>query len=320
MSASTEFKDRDMATPEEAAPDLDDINFKSLAQEDSEFGKLWTKCRDKGGINWKNVLHQQTLAKAVLRVYFKVEVDLPSDRLIPSVPVRYQYIQWIQRLLESCNSFSDLDSESNAQSSGLDVGVGASCIFPLLGCAANPNWRFYGTDIDERSISVSNSNIFKNELSFRIRLYLMTTESPLFPLDIIGAKTLDFTMCNPPFYGSRKEIEKRAAAKGHEPKAVCTGADVEMITPGGEVAFATRMLDESCALATRVRWYTTMLSKKESIEPVITHLKEAGCTNWAITKLKPGEFTVRWVVGWSWASLRPALASLGSIFCMTDNC
>lgn len=28
---------------------------------------------------------------------------------------------------------------------GLDIGVGASCIYGLLGCSQRPNWRFAGT-------------------------------------------------------------------------------------------------------------------------------------------------------------------------------
>lgn len=65
--------------------------------------------------------------------------------------------------------------------------------------------------------------------------------------------TIAFTMCNPPFYGSREEVQNSAEAKELGPSAVCTGADTEMITPGGEVAFIGQMVRESLRLGTRCR-------------------------------------------------------------------
>ena len=43
-------------------------------------------------------------------------------------------------------------------------------------------------------------------------------------------------MTNPPFFGSMEE------AKGN-PNTVCTGADVEMVTAGGEEAFVGGIMD-----------------------------------------------------------------------------
>lgn len=55
-------------------------------------------------------------------------------------------------------------------------------------------------------------------------------------------------MCNPPFYNDREDILRSAGIKVSEPSAVCTGADNEMITPGGEVTFVSRMVQESVVL------------------------------------------------------------------------
>lgn len=54
-----------------------------------------------------------------------------------------------------------------------------------------------------------------------------------------------FTMCNPPFYASTEEVTRSAEGKALEPNAICTGADVEMITRGGEEAFVGAMVEES---------------------------------------------------------------------------
>jgi len=65
-------------------------------------------------------------------------------------------------------------------------------------------------------------------------------------------------MCNPPFYSSREEIEKSNNEKEFSPSAVCTGADTEMITPGGESVFIRQMVTESLEYRTKCR-YTTPL-------------------------------------------------------------
>jgi 23S rRNA A1618 N6-methylase RlmF len=76
-------------------------------------------------------------------------------------------------------------------------------------------------------------------------------------------------MCNPPFYSSRDDVSASADSKEFEPNAVynfipyfaprtnfpkvCTGADVEMITEGGESSFVRRMVDESVEIGERCR-------------------------------------------------------------------
>ncbi len=90
----------------------------------------------------------------------------------------------------------------------------------------------------------------------------------------------------------------------------CTGAEVEMITPGGEVAFVQRMIDESVVLKEEVQWYTSMLGKYDSVATIIERLKEIGIKNWAVTEFVQGTKTRRWAVAWSWRDLRPRMVSL----------
>lgn len=86
-----------------------------------------------------------------------------------------------------------------------------------------------------------------------------------------------------------------------------------MVTPGGEIAFVSRMIDESKALKDRCQWYTSMLGKYGSVEIIIGNLRGAGVDNWAVKDLVQGNKTRRWVVAWSWESMRPSLVSV--IFC-----
>ncbi len=118
--------------------------------------------------------------------------------------------------------------------------------------------------------------------------------------------SIDFTVSNPPFYSSTSDLLSSAAAKSRPPRSACTGADVEMVTPGGEIAFVSRMIDESKILKDRCQWYTSMVGKYSSVEIIVGNLRGAGVDNWAVKDLVQGNKTRRWAVAWSWGSMRPS--------------
>lgn len=146
-------------------------------------------------------------------------------------------------------------------------------------------------------------------MASRIQVHRNTASRNILPLDAMGIEFADFVMCNPPFYKSKEDMQ-RSLAKDTPPSAVCTGADVEMITDGGDAGFAVRIVEESAGLGERVQWYTCMLGKLSSLTVVVEKLRELGCQNWAVGCLVPGNKTRRWVVGWSWDNLRPASVSI----------
>jgi len=112
-------------------------------------------------------------------------------------------------------------------------------------------------------------------------------------------------MCNPPFYNDQEEMTASFEMKDISPAAICTGASNEMITPGGDAGFVTRMIEESLILRQRVKWYTSMLGKLSSLQVVVARLKLEKCNNYAVSTLKAGKRTKRWAIAWSWGDLRP---------------
>ena len=128
--------------------------------------------------------------------------------------------------------------------------------------------------------------------------------------DHMVASRIDFVMMNPPFYASEAEMLESAKTKQRPPNSACTGAPVEMICPGGEVAFVKKLIDESTVTRVKeqVQWFTSMLGKLASVGVVVEALKEKGCGNWAVTEFVQGQKTRRWAVGWSWGNRRPAMA------------
>lgn len=214
-------------------------------------------------------------------------------------------MRWIQDLLDTTSdSYSDkYDAEREVV--GLDIGVGASAIYPLLACSTRPQWRMAASDIDQHSLEYAKNNVDANGLSKRVKLVFLTTDSPLIPLDKLGLSELDFVMTNPPFYSSEEDMQASYGTKTLPPSAICTGSENEMICPGGDVGFVSRIIAESVKLQDQVQWYTAMLGKLSSLQQIVAKLKEYNINNFAVTCLQAGHKTKRWAVGWSFQDYRP---------------
>lgn len=253
-----------------------------------------------------NIISRQ-LAKSLLKQDFNLSLSLPDDRLCPPIPVRWNYIRWIQDILDTTDSSYRDTPDPAREVLGLDIGVGASCIYALLACSTRPQWRMAGTDVDAHSLECAQANVNANDLGQRIKLKQVDNEGPILPLDFLRIEEMDFTMTNPPFYTSQEDF--LASSKHHSAEnpssVVCTGAENEMICAGGDVAFVLRILHQSTVLKERVQWYTAMLSKLSSLQQIVAALKEKGITNYAVTSLQPGQRTKRWAVAWSLGDLRP---------------
>lgn len=60
------------------------------------------------------------------------------------------------------------------------------------------------------------------------------------------SENFDFCMCNPPFFESIEEA-------GLNPKTSCGGTAEEMVCHGGELAFVTRIIEDSTSLKNSFR-------------------------------------------------------------------
>ncbi|KAF9990889.1 hypothetical protein BGZ75_008893 [Mortierella antarctica] len=131
------------------------------------------------------------------------------------------------------------------------------------------------TDIDDRSILFASENVKRNRLQDRITVF-KNTGSLIFAEDLFTGKEqrYDFCMCNPPFYEDEQDIRDSLEGKTNGPNAACQGTVNEMMTVGGEVLFVQKMVDESTRWQTRIRWYTSMLGKRSSVDKITAYLKD----------------------------------------------
>lgn len=162
-------------------------------------------------------------------------------------------------------------------------------------------------DIDNASLHYARRNVSINGLEDRIRIVAKAKEDPcLLPLNHSSTDRADFAMTNPPFYESEADLARSAKKKARPPNSACTGAPVEMVVEGGEVAFVGRLLEESLLLRDRVQWYTSMFGRLPSVQEFIGKLREHGIDNYAVTEFVQGKKTKRWAVGWSYGAMRPS--------------
>ncbi|KAI1437902.1 hypothetical protein GGR50DRAFT_685573 [Xylaria sp. CBS 124048] len=294
----------------------DEDYFRNLYSTEPDFHRLGLKypdlralLKDDIYLDFSDPAATVQLTRALLKEDFGLEVSLPPDRLCPPVPNRHNYILWLKDLLDSTASSYSEQYEPERRVTGLDVGTGASLIYPLLGCIQRPAWYFIAVDIDAKSLSSARENARLNNLESRIRIVEHTASDALICPHDWDTDTIDFAMVNPPFYASDTELLDLAKRKSQPPHSACTGAPVEMICDGGEVGFVKRIINESLTLRDKVQWYTAMLGKQSSLEVLVDILKQHGITNFAVTTFIQGSKTRRWAIGWSFCTRRPSLSA-----------
>ena len=307
-----------METSEELRGTYEQVNFEALAAKDEDFKRIWNEA--KGHLDFQQPQTCKALAKAILKVDFGLEIELPDDRLCPPIPNRWNYVQWIQTLIDSTGlDYANAPSSSRRYDPdrkvvGLDIGTGASAIYALLFLKTRPNWKMCVTDVDKRSFNAAARNLAINSMLTRTKMLQAREHGSLISLRVLGVDALDFVICNPPFFVDKKDMQASLKGEGKSsgPNAVCTGAETEMVCPGGDLGFVTRIVNESLQLREKVTWYSSMLGKLSSAKAIIELLKRNGVQNWAVGSLKPGRATKRWVVAWSFGDMRPPNVSLSS--------
>ena len=100
-------------------------------------------------IDFSNSLAVKALNKALLITNYNIlHWEIPTDYLCPPIPGRVDYIHYLADLLADSNN-GIIPNGENVQ--GLDIGIGANCIYPILGNQVY-GWSFVGTDIFEEAI------------------------------------------------------------------------------------------------------------------------------------------------------------------------
>ncbi|MEQ8574155.1 MAG: 23S rRNA (adenine(1618)-N(6))-methyltransferase RlmF, partial [Fulvivirga sp.] len=199
-------------------------------------------------VDFSNPAAVKLLNKALLNHYYGIKHwEFPERNLCPPIPGRADYLHYIADLLGSSN-FGNVPKGSKII--GYDIGVGANCIYPIIG-VIEYDWNFIGSDIDAKSVKSAQNIVDSNPaLKGKITCRLQENTKDFF-YDIIGKEDkIDFSICNPPFHASAEEAQQGTARKvknltGKEiknPALNFAGISNELICDGGEYKFVNNMI------------------------------------------------------------------------------
>lgn len=248
-------------------------------------------------IDFSNPEAVKALNTALLYTHYDVKFwEFPDKNLCPPIPSRADYIHHLADLLRRSHLESDVKV--------LDIGVGASCIYPLLGNSIY-NWSFVGSDIDEKSLQIAQKIIDKNNLENVIELrhqrdYQHILKGILNPSDKFTA-----SVCNPPFFKSQADALDATKTKlkglGNKSDKVIrnfSGTPKELCYAGGEKAFLHNYLYESSQFPKQCYWFTSLVSNVSHVRSMEASLKKLGATEFRVLDMIQGNKVSR-VVAWS---------------------
>lgn len=244
----------------------------------------------------------KTLNRALLALHYGIQHwDLPPGYLCPPIPGRVDYLHRVADLL--AESAGEVPTGKGVRV--LDIGVGANCIYPLLG-AREYGWRFVGSDIDPVSVKAANLLASSNGLASQIACRHQSDPKQIFR-GIVGLRErFALTLCNPPFHASLAEASKGSERKLRNLGKAVAGAPVlnfggqkaELWCEGGEAAFLAAMIGQSKEVASQCLWFSSLVSKKENLPAARKALAQAGASEVRVIDMAQGNKVSR-ILAWS---------------------
>lgn len=252
-------------------------------------------------INFFNPQAVKALNKALLITYYGINYwDIPANYLCPPIPGRADYIHYIADLIQS-----ESKDEDTKPYKCLDIGVGANCIYPIIGITEY-GWTFVGSDIDSVSLENAHKIITCNPaLAHKIELRLQKDSRKIFDGIISPQDYFDVTICNPPFHSSKEEakegtLRKLSSLKGEKitkAKLNFGGTSNELWCEGGEERFLLNMISESKKYQQNCGWFTCLVSKGKTLEQLYPKLKAAGVAEYKVIQMYQGTKVSR-ILAW----------------------
>ncbi|MDP2805808.1 MAG: 23S rRNA (adenine(1618)-N(6))-methyltransferase RlmF [Gallionellaceae bacterium] len=256
-------------------------------------------------INFANPAAVKALNRALLLHDYKIkEWDVPAQYLCPPIPGRADYLHYLADLLSDSNG-GEIPRGKSVRA--LDIGVGANCIYPLIGHAVY-GWQFVGTDIDATALHNAQQILDANQLNGAIELRLQKSPTDIFSDVTYADEFFDLTLCNPPFHASLAEARHGSQRKwknlGKEndkrknPVLNFGGQSLELCCDGGEEAFVNRMIEESESGKNNCLWFTTMISNSATLPHVYRKLKYSGAKENRTIEMSQGQKKSR-ILAWT---------------------
>ena len=281
-------------------------DFPALIRSLPDLGRFMiTNPHGKPSIDFANPEAVRVFNRALLKAQYGIaHWDIPADYLCPPIPGRADYLHVLADLLADDNGG---EIPRGAQVRALDIGVGANCIYPLLG-HSDYRWRFLGSDIDATALASAKAIVQANGLAKAIALRQQDNRRHILLGLLKEEERFDLTLCNPPFHASREEATRgsqrkwkalgKADPKRKLPVLNFGGQNNELWCEGGEIRFVTQLIGESAQLGSQVLWFTSLVSKASNLPAIEAALKKAGVKAQRVVEMGQGQKQSR-MVAWS---------------------
>ena len=253
----------------------------------------------------------KALNRALLQqVYGITGWNLPPGYLCPPIPGRADYLHHLADLLGAGNGGI---IPCGAAIRVLDIGVGANCIYPLIG-HSEYGWHFVGSDIDRAALACAQATIDANS-GYRdaIELRFQAAHSAVFNSVLRADEMFDLVMCNPPFHasldasstGSERKWKNlgKGSPRGKPPLLNFGGQAGELYCDGGAEGFISRMIAQSGQIPTSCLWFTVLVSNASDLPAIYRTLKQAGVRDSRTMGMAQGQKKSR-IVAWTFLTPR----------------
>lgn len=244
----------------------------------------------------------EALNRALLKHWYGLSRwAIPPGYLCPPIPGRADYVHHVADLLASCNKGA---VPAGAAVRVLDVGVGANCIYPIIG-RCEYGWSFVGTEIDAAALAAAKAIVDANaKLSGGVELRRQASAADVFKGVLKSGETFDLSICNPPFHASLEQAQggtfRKRTNLGLQPSTERNfgGQGGEIWCAGGEAGFVSRMISESARIPEKCLWFTTLISKAENLPGVEKALDAAKADEVFSIEMEQGRKKSR-IVAWT---------------------
>ncbi|MBK1895840.1 23S rRNA (adenine(1618)-N(6))-methyltransferase RlmF [Chryseobacterium paridis] len=234
------------------------------------------------------------LNKALLLHFYNIkDWDIPETNLCPPIPGRADYVHYIADLL--ADQLNDIPTGIAVK--GVDIGVGANLVYPLI-AHRSYGWKMLGTDINKASLENAQRILDQNpDLSTVIQLKQQPDSTHIFKNIIDNGDRFTFSMCNPPFHdseesalkGNIRKTKNLNKSKVQKPLLNFGGQQSELWCEGGELAFITKMINESISYSSQILWFTCLVSKKDNLHKLTTLLQKVKAIDVKIIDMAQGQ-------------------------------
>ena len=266
-------------------------DFSILINEFPELKKYMIKNDDTEAFSfdWSDNNLSLLMIKCILKYYFKIlYFSIPDNFLIPPVPSRLNYINIINSLL---NSF-EIKNSNNNRIIGIDIGTGASLIYPILGNSIY-NWKFIGSEINHKAYENALKIIKDNKLEENIKIIKQKYKNNIFIGIVNKEEKYTFTMSNPPYYDYKDEI------KIEDKNRDCEYNFDEIYYKNGEMGFFEEYFEESICYRKNIFIFTILIGKKSNAEKIYEKISENKYIKYFdMKRIKTGNI-IRYIIYWS---------------------